>query len=79
MLTTNVTDVLEKLCQVDKCGHKQTWGNDVQNWHWSQMVLDCKNSISKFNSSGLLSCKLKFHIHEKVNDVTEWLSQTTDM
>ena len=71
-LNTNktVTDVLEKLCQVDKYVSQI----DLRIWRAKQALItdifrmykQCGVSdISKFNSSGLLSCKLKFHIHEK--------------
>ena len=76
--------MLEKLCQVDKCVSqidlrkrraKQALITDVFGMYKQCAISD----ISKFNSSDLLSCKLKFHIHEKVNDVTDWLSQFIDI
>ena len=62
--------MLEKLCQVDKCVSQI----DLRKQRAKQaLIVDdfrmCKqcaiSDISKFDSPELLSCKLKFHIHEK--------------
>ena len=52
--------------------------------HWSQTILECINSVLSvsFQSSTVLGCFLaswSSTYMKKVNDITDWLSQTTDI